>query len=91
MRELTSQQAVLIPAANVNHLMLKHDVIEACRDGKFAVYAYQNVDEAMEILTGEAAGLINEKVETRLIKLEEIHQTYAKASKETSDDKSDKH
>lgn len=91
MRELTSRQAVLIPTTNVNHLMLKHEVIEACRDGKFTVYAYQNVDEAMEILTGEAADLINEKVEAQLIKLEEIHQTYAKASKELSDDESDKH
>lgn len=91
MRKLTSQQAVLIPTANVNHLMLKHEVIEACRDGKFAVYAYQNVDEAMEILTGEAADQINKKVEAQLIKLEEIHQTYAKASKELSDDESDKH
>lgn len=92
MRELSSHQAVLIPTANVKHLMLRHDVIKACRDGKFAVYAYQNVDEAMEILTAESAEQINAKVEARLVELEEIHQIYAKASKETSDnDESDKH
>jgi hypothetical protein len=72
--------------------MLRHDVIEACRDGKFAVYAYQNVDEAMEILTAEPAEQINAKVEARLVELEEIHQIYAKAGKETSDDdENDKH
>ena len=92
MRELSSHQAVLIPTANVKHLMLRHDVIEACRDGKFAVYAYQDVDEAMEILTAEPVEQINAKVEARLTELEEIHQIYAKASKEASDnDESDKH
>jgi lon-related putative ATP-dependent protease len=92
MRELTSHQAVLIPTTNVKHLMLRHDVIEACRDGKFAVYAYQDVDEAMEILTAAPAEQINAKIEARLAELEEIHQTYAKASKETSDcDERDKH
>jgi predicted ATP-dependent protease len=92
MRELSSHQAVLIPTANVKHLMLRHDVIEACRDGKFAVYAYQNVDEAMEILTAESAQDINAKVEARLVELEDIHQIYAKASKEPSDDdESNKH
>ncbi|GJL72607.1 MAG: ATP-dependent protease [Nitrosomonas sp.] len=91
-RKLSSHQAVLIPTANVKHLMLRHDVIEACRDGKFAVYAYQNVDEAMEILTTKPAEKINTKIEARLIELEEFHQIYAKAGKETSDsDENTKH
>lgn len=91
-RKLSSHQAVLIPTANVKHLMLRHDVIEACRDGKFAVYAYQNVDEAMEILTTKPAEEINTKIEARLIELEEFHQIYAKAGKETSDsDENTKH
>lgn len=84
-RGLTSQQAVLIPSINVKHLMLRHDVIEACRDGKFSVYAYNNVDEAMEILTGKSAKQINSKVDARLIELEDIHQDFAKASKEEPD------
>jgi lon-related putative ATP-dependent protease len=85
-RGLTKDQAVLIPAANVKHLMLRKDVIEACREGKFAVYAYSNVDDAMEILTGETANTINAKVEAQLIKLELLHQEYAKAAKESGDD-----
>jgi lon-related putative ATP-dependent protease len=85
-RGLTKDQAVLIPAANVKHLMLRKDVIEACREGKFAVYAYSNVDDAMEILTGETAKTINAKVEAQLIKLELLHQEYAKAAKESGDD-----
>lgn len=92
MRELSARQGVLIPAANVKHLMLRHNVIEACRDGQFAVYPYHNVDEAMEILTGEHAAQINAKVAARLTELEEIRQRYAKAAKDISDeDDSTKH
>ena len=35
-RGLTGRHGVLIPAANVQHLMLRADVVEACKDGKFA-------------------------------------------------------
>lgn len=83
---LTGQQAVLIPTTNVKHLMLRHDVIDACRQGKFAVYAYNNLDEALEILTGMTAEQVNGKVEARLEELESIHQEYAKASKESADE-----
>jgi len=82
---LTSEQAVLIPVTNEKHLMLRHDVVEACREGKFAVYAYSNVDEALEILTGQPADKVNEKVGARLVELESIHQEYSKASKESDD------
>jgi len=84
-RGLTAQQAVLIPQANVKHLMLRHDVIDACRDKKFAVYAYNNVDEAIEILTGKSATQINKKVEARLVELENIHQEFSKANKDDLD------
>ncbi len=51
-RGLTGDQGVLIPKSNVQHLMLRQDVIEAVREGKFAIYAVSHVDEGMEILTG---------------------------------------
>ena len=55
-RGLTRRQGVLIPAANVQHLMLRHDVVQACSDGSFSVYAIRTVDEAIALLTGHAAG-----------------------------------
>jgi predicted ATP-dependent protease len=55
-RGLTGRQGVLIPAANVQHLMLRDDVVAACRDGQFAVYAVSTIDQGIEILTGVAAG-----------------------------------
>lgn len=61
-RGLTGEQGVLIPAASVPHLMLRPDVVEAARAGRFHVHAVATVDQAMERLTGLPAERINEKV-----------------------------
>ncbi len=84
-RELNGQQGVLIPQSNVKHLMLRHDVVSACREGKFAVYAYSNVDEAIEILTGQTSEKINQLVEQRLEELENIREEYSKAARGSKD------
>ena len=55
-RGLTGTQGVLIPRANVKHLMLRHDVVEAVAAGRFAVYPIATVDEGIEVLTGVPAG-----------------------------------
>lgn len=85
-RGLSGSQGVLIPASNRMHLMLRADVIEACEAGQFAVYAYNTVDEAMEILTGETAEHVNSQVEARLSHLEKIRQNLAKHDKDISGD-----
>ena len=56
-RRLNGEQGVLIPAANVDHLMLRDDVVAAAADGRFHVFAVRTVDEAIELLTGMPAGL----------------------------------
>lgn len=55
-RGLTGEQGVLIPRANVRHLMLREDVVEAIRARQFHVYAINTIDEGIEILTGVPAG-----------------------------------
>jgi predicted ATP-dependent protease len=75
-RGLSKGQGVIIPRANVKDLMLRRDVVEACGKGQFAVYAADNIDQVMELLTGQKAGRraggkflpgsINAKVEARL-------------------------
>jgi lon-related putative ATP-dependent protease len=55
-RGLNGTQGVLIPRANVQHLMLREDVIEACRQGQFHVYAVADVKAGIELLTGLPAG-----------------------------------
>ena len=55
-RGLTGAEGVLIPAANVRHLMLREDVVEAVRAGQFQVHAVSTVDEGIALLTGLPAG-----------------------------------
>jgi len=52
----TGRQAVVIPASNVKHLMLRHDVVAAAAEGRFAVYPIETVDQGLELLTGTPAG-----------------------------------
>jgi lon-related putative ATP-dependent protease len=59
-RGLTGQQGVIIPKSNVKHLMLRHDVLEAVRDGTFHVYAITTADEGLGLLTGIPAGVRGE-------------------------------
>jgi len=55
-RGLDGDQGVIIPKANVQGLMLKKELVDAVREGKFHVWAVGTVDEAMELLTGVPAG-----------------------------------
>ena len=88
-RSLSGDQGVLIPAANVKHLMLRRDVIEAAGMGEFAIYPVASIDEGIEILTGVAAGKrdadgvfpegsINRRVEDRLIAMAEKRRAFGK-------------
>jgi lon-related putative ATP-dependent protease len=53
---LTGSQGVLVPASNVDDLMLAEEVVEAAGDGAFHVWAVSTVDEGIELLTGVSAG-----------------------------------
>lgn len=53
---LTEEQGVLIPQSNVQNLMLKEEVVETVREGKFHIYAVKTIDEGIEILTEMKAG-----------------------------------
>jgi lon-related putative ATP-dependent protease len=53
---LTGQQGAMIPASNVQNLMLKEELVEAAKAGKFTIYPVRTVDEGIEVLTGVPAG-----------------------------------
>jgi predicted ATP-dependent protease len=53
---LTGKQGVLIPAQNVDNLMLREDVVEAVKQGNFHVYSITDVDDGIEVLTSTEAG-----------------------------------
>lgn len=55
-RGLDGSHGVIIPKANVQDLMLKKEVVQAVKEGKFHVWAVGHVDEAIELMTGMPAG-----------------------------------
>ena len=88
-RGLNEEQGVLIPKSNVQHLMLREDVVEAVKNGQFAIYAVGTIDEGIEILTGVkagergaggrfAAGTVNRLVEDKLKMFAERARGFAK-------------
>jgi lon-related putative ATP-dependent protease len=56
---LTGTQGVIIPQANVRNLMLRPDVVEAIRAGRFHIYPVTRIDQGLELLTGIPAGSID--------------------------------
>lgn len=56
MRGLTGEQGVVIPRANVRHLMLRDDVVAAVAKKKFHIHAVDSVDDAVTLLIGLKVG-----------------------------------
>jgi predicted ATP-dependent protease len=50
-RTLTGSQGVLIPRANLPHLVLRADVAKAIEQGRFHLYAVDSVAQGVEVLT----------------------------------------
>jgi predicted ATP-dependent protease len=86
---LTGEQGVLIPASNIQHLMLREDIINAVEAGNFHIHAVQTIDQGIEILTGLTAGepdengdypenSINGKVHQRLKEFAERRKRFAR-------------
>lgn len=81
-RGLTGTQGVIIPASNVQHLMLNEDVVTAVADGSFHIWPITTIDEGIELLTGLPAGVrqadgtypegtVHHAVQKRLLQLAE--------------------
>ncbi|OHC64197.1 MAG: ATP-dependent protease [Rhodocyclales bacterium RIFCSPLOWO2_02_FULL_63_24] len=92
LRGLTGRQGVLIPEGNLKHLMLRQDVVAAAAEGKFRIHAISSVEQAIELLTGIAAGepddegvvpegSINYLVATRMVEMSQVRQSFAGGGK----------
>lgn len=60
LRGLDGSHGVIIPRRNVKNLMLKQEVIDAVREGRFSIHAIDMMEEGLEILTGMPAGVLQE-------------------------------
>lgn len=78
MKGFSGTQGVCIPSSNVRNLILRRDVVESVREGRFHVWAVSSVNEAIELLTGIPAGDVDEqgtfhwRVDQRLNEMLEI-------------------
>lgn len=85
-RGLTGEQGVIIPASNVDNLMLHERVVTAVIEGKFHIWPISTLDEGIELLMGLPAGqrqkdgsypegTVHQAVQARLLQLaEELNQ-----------------
>lgn len=85
-RGLSGEQGVLIPSSNLKHLMLRDDVVAACAEGRFHIYAVKKVDEAIDVLTGVSAEAINTQVLAQLAELSSARRAFAGDHRASSPD-----
>ncbi len=90
---LTGKQGVMIPEKNVRNLMLKQEVIDAVKEGKFHIWPVSTIEQGIQILTGMEAGerqpdgsypegTLFRKVDERLRKMTEIMKEFGKEAGE---------
>lgn len=96
-RGLTGTQGVMIPHQNTRDLMLRRDVVEAVKEGKFHIYAVKTIDDGIELLTSMSAGergkdgsypekTINRLVDDRLTTLVTGLKQFGGEAEETTSD-----
>jgi predicted ATP-dependent protease len=97
---LTGKQGVMIPEKNMRNLMLKHEVIDAVKEGKFHIWPVSTIEQGIEILTGMEAGerqpdgtypegTIFRKVDQRLRQITEIMKEFGKDAGENGKKRED--
>jgi predicted ATP-dependent protease len=88
-RGLRGKEGVVIPQSNIRNLMLKEEVAEAVKAGKFHIYPVATIDEGIEVLTGRKMGQrladgsfepdsVNDRVQRRLTALAERLRDFTK-------------
>jgi lon-related putative ATP-dependent protease len=80
-RGLNGEQGVIIPAANLPHLMLRQEVVQAAAQGRFHIYTVSHVDEVLALLTGKPAMEVNARVEKRVAELIRLRKAQARSGK----------
>ncbi len=77
----------MIPHSNIRKLMLKEEVVEAIKEGRFHVWPVKTIDEGIEVITGVEAGemqpdgsypeaTIHQIVQERLDEMAELIKEY---------------
>lgn len=91
-RRLTGKQGVLIPKSNIDHLMLRPDVVAAVEKGRFQIIPIETIDQGIAVLTGKSAGRrgrngafpegsVNALVEQRMRAFATLRQSFGRHNK----------
>jgi lon-related putative ATP-dependent protease len=98
---LNGTQGVLIPESNAQNLVLKQEVVDAAKAGKFHIYPVKTIDQGIEMLTGAKAGTrhkdgtfdegtinyrVNKRLRTMANELREFPETGARRKKKEESD-----
>lgn len=86
---LNGHQGVIIPAKNVQNLMLKQEVVDSVKEGRFHIWPISTIEEGIEILTGMEAGTLQSdgtypegtlfrNVDERFLEIAEIVKKFGK-------------
>ncbi|MBP1740709.1 MAG: ATP-dependent protease, partial [Deltaproteobacteria bacterium] len=98
---LNGRHGVIIPAKNVRNLMLKQELVDTVKEGRFHIWPISTVEEGVEILTGMGAGALQpdgsypegtffRKVDERLVELAEIVRRFGEKEDEAGKGKTGK-
>lgn len=52
----TGDQGVIIPLANAENVVLREEVVQAIRQGKFNIWTVEHINDAIELLSGKPCG-----------------------------------
>jgi lon-related putative ATP-dependent protease len=74
----TGGQGVLLPASNIEDLMLDEPLRDAVDNEEFNLWALSTIDDGLEILTGRPADEVHEAVQNRLLELAKGIESFAK-------------
>lgn len=72
-RGLTGDQGVVIPDSNVQHLMLREDIVDACKSGQFHIFQVKTIDDALALMTGLKADKVHKAVRDKLLKFAAVY------------------
>jgi predicted ATP-dependent protease len=92
-RGLTGEEGVLVPAANVPHLVLRDEVLAAVAEERFRIFPVETVEQGMELLTGLPPGApdaqgrfpegtLDARVDASLVALAARARAFAASSRE---------
>ena len=87
-RGLSRKQAVIIPAVNRVHLMLRQEVRSAVEKGEFQIFPVEHVEQMLQLLSGMEPGQLddeglyppssfNYRIQRRIKKLQNMQQRFA--------------